>query len=121
MEIKLNLNISDFRQFSTKFQKKIENAIADAIQEIDPVAILEENYHKSELKVRTGVLIGSFRRVKTANSLKLFTDVIYARIHDQGGYNGRGNKAYQKPKYYFTRASVDIREALRLKIKEKLK
>lgn len=121
MDIKLKLNINDLRSISKDYQERLEKAIEEGIKETPAAQIIQEEYDKSDLRVRSGVLYGSFKEEKTADTLKVGTNVDYARIHDVGGYNGPNGTTYQRPKWYFTRATKKIKDFLKAKIKEKMK
>lgn len=121
MDIKLKLNITDLKAISKQYQEKLETAIEESIKETPAAQIIQEEYDKSDLRVRSGVLYGSFKEEKTADTLKVGTNVEYARIHDVGGYNGKDGSAYQRPKWYFTRAAKRIKDFVKAKIKEKMK
>ena len=125
MEIKFKYNQFDLLKLAQKKQDKLKEAIKETIDETSGVEEIQKGYDNSKLRYISGYLYNSFKVEKTLNSLKVYSNVVYSRIQDLGGWAGRGHASYIPPTYYFTNGAKKLRnkfnKLLRSKIREKTK
>lgn len=121
MSIKVKVDRAGFLKALWYGRQRIEKAVADAIEETDGPALVKEAYVESPLRVRSGRLYNSFTEKNEDHQKEVTSDVIYANIHNRGGVTGRNYKTIIKPTFYLDNALKKISEAIRSRIKRKLK
>lgn len=102
-------------------RNRLKLAVMEGIEETNANEIVQESYHQSGLKVRSGILINSFQEDNSADKKQVYSDVAYSRIHDVGGVTGRGYKTVIKPTNYFSNAIPKIWAKILENIKKRMK
>lgn len=125
MKIEIKFNRFDLLKLAERKEKALNEAISETIEETSGKDEIQEGYLNSKLRYKSGYLYGSFRVEKTLNSIKVFSNVVYSRIQDLGGWAGRNHASYIPPTYYFTNGAKILKDKfnklLRKKIREKVK
>lgn len=120
MKINVKFDTALISLIAKNNRETIDKAVAESIEELDGVKTIQESFDNSNLNNRSGILRSSFIQEKTEKTLKVYSNIIYSRIQDQGGWAGRNNTSYIPPTYYFTDGSNRLKEAFIIKLKQKL-
>lgn len=108
----MKLNIKMTTPPNGLLKKLMKDQIQKAIQEVDVESNMLDGYIESDLQLRSTYLANSNKVEKKEDSIEVGTNVEYAKIHEFGGFNGINNKAFQRPRYFFSKGLKRVAKAL---------
>lgn len=121
MKIDIKFDRDKILRMAENKVKLMEQAVEETIQEVDGRQEIQQGYDQSNLRVISSYLYNSFKVEKARTYLKVFSNVVYSRIQDLGGWAGRNNSSYIPPTYYFTQGSKILKDKFYSKLRQKIK
>lgn len=121
MEFKIKYEKSKFMKLAQNKMDLIKESIKETIEETSGSDQIERGYLQSDLNIRSGNLFSSFNVEKTDTKLRVYSNVIYSRIHEFGGWTGRNHASYLRPTKYFSGGVKILSDEFYLKLRQKIK
>lgn len=121
MKIEIKFDRDKIMKMAQQKQKLMEDAIAETIEETSGKDEIQKGYLDSQLKVRSSYLYFSFLVEKTRTKIRVYSNVVYSRIQDMGGWAGRNHASYIPPTDYFKKGVEHLKKSFMSKLKQKIK
>lgn len=121
MKIEIKFDRDKIMKLAQQQKSLMEKAVEETIEETSGKDQIQKGYLDSQLKVRSSYLYFSFLVERTKTKLRVYSNVVYSRIQDMGGWAGRNHASYIPPTDYFKKGVAHLKKDFMIKLRQKIK